>query len=291
MELQPADLSNKPESNAQDYYCFTIIPEKGISSEILLAFLSDLPFESFEPTEQQILAYLPKKSCDTAFYTQLNDLHAQWSFSYTVSEIAAQNWNALWESNFQPIRIRNLCVIRADFHDPVDEVQHDIVINPRMAFGTGHHATTHLMIEAMEQLPLTNAKVLDYGCGTGILAILAVRLGAQEVQAVDIEHPAYENTVENVDRNGGGPIKALHGTLENISDSDFDIILANINRNVILESLSALYEQLKAGGYLVISGFLEEDESLMLQKLKATGFFAPIISRRNNWLCMTLKRV
>ncbi len=277
--------------SSQDYYSFRFEWDADAEAEVIIAYLSDLPFESFEESDRQVKAYLPASSCDDTFYDLLNELIPQFHLEYSQQLIPAQNWNAVWESNFQPIRIGNFCTIRADFHEPAQGVQFDLVINPRMAFGTGHHATTRLMIEAMQQLPIEGAKVLDYGCGTGILAIVAAKLGAAQVVAVDIEQAAYENSLQNIERNGGGPVKVLLGSLAAVRQRGFDLVLANINRNVILESLAALYDKLKPGAYLVISGFLESDEQMMLQKIQSFRFFAPIISRSNNWLCMTLKRL
>ena len=200
----------------------------------------------------------------------------------------------LWESNFEPIQIDDFVAVRADFHPPtVDEkgnqsVQFDLVINPKMAFGTGHHETTYMMMQLMRDINFEGKKVLDYGCGTGILAILASKLKAEYLEAVDIEAASFENTVENCKINEVQNVKAFEGTLEVIDASDFDIILANINRNVILDSLFSLKNKLNTEGVLLISGFLKEDETVMKEAVIKNGFKIINTIQRGNWLCMRL---
>ena len=208
--------------------------------EIVSAFLQDYPFESFEETEEGVNAYLPSKEMNKSIELGLNELKDRFHFTFSQEEIQPENWNALWESNFTPILVDDFCGIRADFHDPLTEVKHEIVINPRMAFGTGHHETTFMVMQAMRNLNFKNTKVLDYGCGTGILAILAAKLGSLEIVGVDIEAPAVENTIDNLHINQISGVKVLEGTLDQVKDGDYDIILANINRNVILATLPSL---------------------------------------------------
>ncbi|MBC7776104.1 MAG: 50S ribosomal protein L11 methyltransferase, partial [Phycisphaerae bacterium] len=199
--------------------------------------------------------------------------------------VLGQNWNELWESNFQPVVVGDFCAVRADFHEPIKSVKWELVINPKMAFGTGHHETTWQCIAAIEHLPLSGAKVLDYGCGTGILAILAAKQGAVEVEAVDIEDESYRNTVENCATNGVENVTARLGTLAAIQGHDFDGILANINRHVILESLPALAKLLKPKGWLLISGILLTDEAVVTEAAEAAGFSKKEMKSRGNWLC------
>lgn len=260
------------------------------TADILLAFLSDSDFDTFEETAHGINAYAPATASAAKIEAQLLDLQSQFDFSWEKELIPGQNWNELWESNFQPVIVGNFCAVRADFHQPIPGVKWELVINPKMAFGTGHHETTWQCIAAIEQLPLQGeggqgAKVLDYGCGTGILAILASKQGAAEVEAVDIEIESYNNTLENCAVNGVNNVIARHGTLAEVQGRDFDGILANINRHVILESLPQLSRLLKPKGWLLISGILLSDEEIVSEAAAAAGFEKKEMKSRGNWLC------
>ncbi|MEM9921233.1 MAG: 50S ribosomal protein L11 methyltransferase [Bacteroidota bacterium] len=269
-------------------YAFTTAPEQ---RDLLLALLSQLPFDSFqEQAEGGLDAYLSVGSGEPNLEPSLQEIQQMVGFSYVSTLIPDQNWNELWESNFEAIRVDDFCGIRADFHDPMPDVRYEILINPKMAFGTGHHSTTYMMIQQLEGLSVSGLKVFDYGCGTGILAILSAMMGATEICAVDIEQPSYENTIENAQRNGVPQVKTYLGSLEDVSETGFDLILANINRNVILASLQALYERLSAGGLLITSGFVAEDGALMEERFNEAGFSIGQRLRRNNWLCISLKK-
>lgn len=261
---------------------------KNEQREIILAFLSQLPFDTFEEQDKGLLAYISLKEYTSDMEQQIKQWEAQLGFSWEKTEIPGQNWNKVWEADFHPIRIGDFCNIRADFHPPSNDTTFDIVVNPKMAFGTGHHETTYMVIETMEKLSFTNKKVLDYGCGTGVLAILAAQCGANHLDAIDYDILSYENTLENLNTNEIQNVNTYHGTLERLNNNSYDIILANINRNVILESFQTLYTMLSPGGYLVISGFLSEDEQLMKNESNAAGFRVEWVQNRNNWLCMTL---
>ncbi len=262
--------------------------------DILMALMADLPFDTFMETEEGFEAYIPENAWADSLQDALKDWQTAFDFSWEREWIAAQNWNEVWESNFEPIKIADFVGVRADFHLPTEGVIFDLVINPKMAFGTGHHETTYMMMQTMRDLHFQGQKVLDYGCGTGILAILAAKLGATDIEAVDIEDWSFENTLENAAINGVSPaITAFCGTLSAISRRDFDIILANINRNVILESLSTLKTMLQnvdteGEKHLLISGFLKEDENIMLQNVAEQGFKVRQTLQRGQWLCMWL---
>lgn len=256
--------------------------------EMLLAFFSELPFDTFEETEWGFSAYLPEKENSSSVEAQLLEIQQQFPFEYEKIFIAYRNWNAEWEANFQPVKVDNFCGIRADFHAPMADVKYEIIINPKMAFGTGHHDTTYMMIQAMRSLAFKGAKVLDYGTGTGILAILASKMGASIIDAVDIEREAYDNTLENSQINNVDNIQVYHGTLDNILDSGYDFILANINRNIILDSLAVLAEKIKRNGVLLISGILKEDALIM--ETFADDFRFTVDERyyRGDWACLKL---
>lgn len=241
-------------------------------AEILLAFLADLPFHAFETEERLIKAYLNQDQVAPDLLKSVEALQKTLNFTFQYQQLEDQNWNAIWEASFQPIRVDDFVNIRASFHPPAKDVSFDLLINPEMAFGTGHHATTFMMIQFMEHLDFAQAKVLDYGCGTGILAILAAKLGASIIDAVDIETAAFENTVVNSQLNNTPQVQAIHGTLDDIHDDNYDIILANINRNVILASLPALKKQIKPAGQLLLSGILDSDWEMVKQEALRCGF-------------------
>lgn len=267
-----------------DYHCYHIAAEAA-QQEIVLAFLSELPFDTFEEHEQALKAYLPSTENIAAVEAQMSELSARLGFAYTRELLPYQNWNEVWESNFQPIKVGSFCGLRAAFHPSLEGVAHEIIIDPEMAFGTGHHATTYMMIEQMEQAPIAGQRVLDYGCGTGVLAILAAKLGAAAVDAVDIEPGAYERTITNAHRNGTPSIKAYLGTLENVPASTYGLILANINRNVILDTLDSLHDRLDSGGVLLASGILAADRELMLGSAAKAGFSLSMQQQREDWCC------
>jgi ribosomal protein L11 methyltransferase len=260
------------------------------TAEILMALLGDLPFEMFEENSEGVKAYVKKKDYSEEIDAYLAELQDSIDFSFEKNEIEGQNWNEVWESNFHPLRIGDFCGIRATFHDSLQPIEHELIINPKMAFGTGHHETTHLMIEAMQFLDIKGKTVLDYGCGTGILSFLAKKLGAGELEAIDNDYPAYESTVENAEINNTPLEKIKLGTLDEVEGTDFEIILANINRNVITASLSGLYQKLKKGGTLVTTGFLDADEVIMLEEFAKNNFTVLEKTARGYWICFKLTK-
>ncbi len=272
-----------------DYYRYDIACSVE-TGELLVAFLADAPFDTFEETETGISAYLPARAGTESGELLLASLKDQFSFEWSKEFIPGQNWNEIWESNFHPVIVDDFCSVRADFHEPIKGVKWDLVINPKMAFGTGHHETTWQCIAAMERLPIAGTRLLDFGCGTGILAILASKLGAEEIEAIDIEEESYRNTLENSQVNGVSNVVARCGILSDVQGRNFDGILANINRHVILESLPALSAMIRPGGWLLISGILLTDESIVTESAKSNGFKPEWITQRGNWLCALFSR-
>jgi ribosomal protein L11 methyltransferase len=281
-----------------DYYVFDILPPQYETqnerfseerTDILMATLGELPFNTFEESEKGFKAYIAAEDLTQIIENQLITLSHELDFVYHKTFIPYQNWNELWESNFEPIEVDDFVYLRADFHPHNPNVQFELTINPKMAFGTGHHATTYMMMQLMREIDFTDKKVLDYGCGTGILAILASKLKASDLEAVDIELPSYENTIENCTINGVQNVKPFHGTLDAIISTDFDIILANINRNVILDSLADLKNKLNTEGVILFSGFLTEDENVMLTAFEKYDFKLLKKLERNNWLCLMVQ--
>ena len=268
-----------------NYYHFSITVEPG-QREIALAFLSELPFETFEETDTGLEAYIRADAYTPAVQKQLEGITQRLGLAWEQKEVPYQNWNKAWEAAFQPIRVDGFCGVRATFHEPMQGVEHEIVIDPEMAFGTGHHATTYMMIEAMRDTALAGKTVFDYGCGTGILAILADQMGAAAIDAVDIEEPAYERTLANAERNDAVRIKTYLGTLEAVPHQAYGFILANINRNVILDSLPTLYDRLEAGGQLLVSGILITDQDMLAQESVRAGFELQGTAQRGDWSCL-----
>lgn len=268
----------------QDYLAFHF-PLADERRDWLLALLEDLPFEGFEETDDQLLAFLPASAMTPALEAAVNDITAQFDLSWYTRLIPYTNWNAEWEASFQPVKVGSFAGVRAAFHPPMADVRYELVIQPKMAFGTGHHATTWLMMQAMESLPWQGASVLDFGCGTGILAILAAQLGAASVHGVDIEREAYENALENMAINATPDLCIYEGELTAVpAGLMFNIILANINRNVILQTLPSLYQKMLPGGHLLVSGILADDRDLVVTAAQQAGFALLDEKGREQWM-------
>jgi ribosomal protein L11 methyltransferase len=222
--------------------------------EILIAQLSEAGFESFEESET-LNAYISEDKFSKA---ELDDLIQLFHLTYTSEILPQKNWNEEWEKNFQPVQVDDFCSVRASFHPQNNNVRFDIVITPKMSFGTGHHSTTFLMMQFMQGVSFEEKTVFDFGTGTGILAILAEKMGAKTVLAIDIDEWSIINAKENAEMNGCEQIDLVQTGNIQTCDS-FDIMLANINRNVILENLPVMVPLLKANGVLLLSGLLQDD--------------------------------
>jgi ribosomal protein L11 methyltransferase len=246
-----------------NYYAllFTTNPTEDYQQDLLINDLAEIGFDTFEEVDSGFKAYIPSADFNQQLLDEhLEPYHAQFTFTYEINLIPQKNWNEVWESNFEPIQIRDKVWVRATFHPHRPEFPYEIVIDPKMAFGTGHHETTSMMMDLMLDTDLTGKKVLDMGCGTGILAILASKLGANDITAIDYDPVCYESTIENATLNGIRNIKAICGSKEVIPDEQFDIILANINRNILLDQMAAYNEVLKSGGEIYFSGFYENPD-------------------------------
>lgn len=255
--------------------------------EIALAMLSELPFTMFEEKPDGLHAFSSEVEWEEDIAVVLDRFGDAYWTSYTLKVEEDQNWNEVWESNFQPVVIDDFCAVRAIFHAPIQGVKHELIIQPEMAFGTGHHATTMMMIRGMATLDIVDKRVLDFGAGTAILAMLAARLGALQVDAVEIEAPACESAQRNLIRNQVEKIVTIiPGDITVIPATHYDLILANINRNVLLEALPTLNSKLNPGGILGISGFLVEDIPLF-EKLTADLSWELIRSdQEGNWVAL-----
>jgi ribosomal protein L11 methyltransferase len=268
----------------QNFVQLTINVSDNDTREQLIALLSLMKFDGFEEHKESIVAYT-----DEAAFSQqeVETIINQFNLTYSTAVLPQQNWNALWESNFEPVVVDDFCAIRADFHEPFTRTKHEIVITPKMSFGTGHHATTYLMISDMREIDFRNKSVADFGTGTGVLAILAEKLGAEKVLAIDYDEWSIENTNENIIRNGCENIQVVQA--DNFStNTSFDIILANINKNVILENVQGLVDGLQNGGVLLLSGLLTTDETDVVTAFHAKGLTRNYCHERNNWITISL---
>jgi ribosomal protein L11 methyltransferase len=258
-------------------------------AEILAAYLSDYPFESFEETPTGMRGYIPKNQYNENEITAaLTGFSEHINFRYDVSEIDEQNWNQLWESNYEPVMIDGQCFIRAPFHRPDPAARYNILIEPKMSFGTAHHETTSLMISFVLETHIDNKSVLDMGCGTGVLAILASLRGASGGEAIDNDTWAYENTIENLQRNNIDNFRALCGGKELLGTTTFDIVLANINRNILLDQIADYAKITSPKGLLFMSGFYEEDVETILEAATRNSFHLLEKKSKNDWVAVKL---
>lgn len=252
---------------------------------ILIAELEGIGFYAFEQTDNQLHAFIGDQQLDES---TLSEIVNNYGLIYQKTMIKEENWNALWESNFQPVWVNNFCSIRADFHEPIKDVDYDIIITPKMSFGTGHHSTTHMMVNAMQHIDFKNKSVADFGTGTGILAILAEKLGAVSIDAVDYDEWSIENAKENISINN---CKHIHLHQQNYfgSGKNYDIILANINRNVIADNAENMSKSLSNSGFLLLSGLLTEDGNYIVEIFLQYKFLKINTFHRNGWVCILLQ--
>lgn len=252
-------------------------------SEILIAELGYAGFESFVENEDGITAYISSEEYREDVLDDIDILKSkEFEISYTSTEIEQVNWNSEWEKNFQPIIVDEICAVRAPFHENPD-TQFDIVIEPKMSFGTGHHATTHMMLQLILKEEWEGTSVLDMGCGTGVLAILTAMKGAKEIDAIDIDNWCYQNTMENVERNNCEYINVYEGSAELLKDRKYDRIIANINRNILLEDIPVYAKSLNDSGKLFLSGFYIEDIPSIKEKCEENGLQFEDNLERENW--------
>ena len=256
--------------------------KNAVETEILIALLSQAGFESFEEKENSLLAFTKE---DGFAIGSLEEILKIIPVNYAITVVPQQNWNAQWESSFEPIVVNDFVAIRAAFHQSIKEVKHEIIITPKMSFGTGHHATTYMMIEQMKTLDFANKKVVDFGTGTAVLAILAEKTGALAIDAIDNDEWSIENANENIAANNCS--KIILQKAETISSGkDYDIILANINLNVILTNLNAINTAGKKGTLILLSGFLKADETVLINALSDNSINHLNTIQKGEWICM-----
>ncbi len=257
--------------------------------EILIAFADQIGLDGIEQTEAGLIIHSDNGVAIYQYIETIVALPFLTEERILLTNIPNENWNKSWESSFQPIRINDFCGVRASFHEKLEDVAHEIIINPELAFGTGHHETTYLMIEQMQYFDFQEKLVFDYGCGTAILSILAEQLGARNIDAIDIEEQAIKCAHDCLALNSCSKISLKAGTLEFITDS-YDIILANINRTVLLESADKLLTHLNNKGVLLLSGVLKEDLYLVKERYVSSRFRVDQVNQKGEWCTIILSK-
>ncbi len=272
-------------SNIYIGYHFQISPLE-LGSEILIAELGEKAFESFIEIETGISAYVQKDLWNENILEDIQILaNPEFTISYSFEEIEQVNWNEEWEKNFEAIEVDGKCHVRAPFHEKTN-AEYDIIIEPKMSFGTGHHETTHMMIQHILETDCTNKKTLDMGCGTAILAILAEMKGAQPIDAIDIDNWCYLNSIENAERNNCKHISVYEGDADLLVGKRYDIIIANINRNILLNDMQTYVDCLNENGLLFLSGFYTEDIPVISESCVSKGLTYVKQFERNNWVAL-----
>ncbi|HNW50945.1 MAG TPA: 50S ribosomal protein L11 methyltransferase [Prolixibacteraceae bacterium] len=270
-------------------YTFTLTPDTQEFREILIATLSEVGFDSFVENETSLEAFI-QEELSFAGLLEPVDFESLFAYLYQVENVPDQNWNEVWEKNyFKPLVVAGRCVVRAPFHTDYPAMEFEIVIEPNMAFGTGNHETTSMMMEFILESDMPGKKVLDMGCGTGILSILASKCGARSVTAIDIDKWSYEGTVENVSLNGATGIIPVLGDATVIPDEKFDLILANIHKNIIMSDLPAYFKVMDQAGAIIVSGFYEADLDDILKVAEELGLVLEQKKVKNNWCSARLQ--
>ena len=269
---------------------FTVTPNDEVATDILAALLAEVGFESFVPNDEGLEAYIPHNLYDeNSLITVIESFPLEgYTITYSSEFIEGEDWNAEWEKNyFQPIVLGEECVIHSTFHTDVPKARYDILIDPKMAFGTGYHQTTCHMLRAILASDMTGKSVLDMGCGTALLAILARKHGATDVVAIDIDEFAYENAKENIVLNNTPDIEVRLGGAEAIKDSDsFDFVIANINRNILLADMKNYVRCMHPGSQIFISGFYTEDMDVLKEEAAQHGLCYIDYAEDNRWAMM-----
>ena len=265
-------------------YDFNVSPKEP-ATEMLIAQLGYVGFESFVEQDHGVTAYIQKQEWNSKILDDVFLLHSnEFNITFEHNEIVQTNWNEEWEKNFNPIQVDDLVSIRAPFHTN-PSLQFDIVIEPKMSFGTGHHETTHMMVQHLLALDLDTKKVLDMGCGTGILAIFAEMKGAKPIDAIDIDSWCYENSLENIQRNNCNHITVYEGDASVLKEK-YDVIIANINRNILLSDMKTYTDCLNENGVLLLSGFYKEDIVIIEDEVNKHGLTFETMIQRNNWVAL-----
>ena len=267
------------------------IEPKDPFSEIIMVELGDAGYDSFVETDNGLDAYIPKNQFDEEKLKAVIASVSGCTASYTVGTLPDQDWNAEWEKTHQPVMVDDFCWIYAPFHQPNPQAEYNILIEPKMSFGTAHHPTTYLMLKMLNNEPLAGKKVLDMGSGTGVLSIFAEKRGAASVEAIDNDEWAYANALENLENNACSHIKALLGDAALLTaDKQFDVVVANINRNILLRDMPSYVSVLAHGGTLLLSGFYEHDIPAIRAKAEELGLTFDTYLSREDWVAVRFER-
>lgn len=275
------------------YFEYRFITNNEAISEVLMALLAELPFDTFDLKETELLAYIPENECDIAqLTTYITELQQDYTFTWSQQLIPDENWNADWETSFQPIEVDGRCLIRAPFHPSRPGFEFDILIAPQMSFGTGHHESTYLVLAAMLDIDFSDKIVCDAGCGTGILSVLAAQKGAKSVFAVDHEEWAYRNAIDHMVLNEVGTCVSVHqGDFSLLDGKTVDIILANLNKHILIGNMHLFMAALNDSGTLVVCGILKSDLADVVAEV-AKYFYQPIsTSTKNDWLSIVFGKI
>ena len=275
------------------YYTRLVVICNSDFTEMLIAELAEAGFDSFMETENGFEAFVEGEKFDREELQSIQEKYSPvTTFTFSFDKIQKQNWNEEWEKNYQPINVENRCLIRAEFHKPDKKFQYEIIITPKMSFGTGHHQTTYLMIKNQMDIDHLKKRVMDAGCGTAILSVMASKLGAAEVQAFDIDEWSVINGQENIEINACKNIHLQQGKINEVTlKGKFDIILANINKNVLLSELKIYATYLNTGGQLLLSGFYVHDIPDLLREASKISFQEVNRDERETWASLLLKKV
>lgn len=261
--------------------------KQAFADDIITAQLADIGFESFTCEDRQYKAYIQSTLFDQAeLEITIHEIETHLgSLPYTIQPIETINWNAQWESQFETVEVDSKIIIRAPFHSiDTSTFEYDIIIEPKMSFGTGHHETTYLVLQNMIALDFSNKRVADCGCGTGVLGIVASRMGASHVFAFDYDPICYENTIENIEKNAIANMTAQTGVVSLIEGKEFDILLANINRNILVQNMHFFSQALSNGGYLIVSGFYQKDIPIVEKQALQNDLKFVSFNAKNNWV-------
>jgi|TARA_B100000902_G_scaffold313291_1_gene303698 ribosomal protein L11 methyltransferase len=267
------------------------IEKSEVFSDIVVARLNEIEFETFLENDNGVRCYIQAKLFDKKkLDIELDKIKQYTKLNFNINHVAQKNWNEEWEKNFKPVQINSHCLIRSEFHNNSGNFKDEIIITPKMSFGTGHHETTFLMINELYNLDLNDKSILDMGSGTGVLSIVASKNGAKQVVGIDIDEWAFQNSIDNAKLNNTENISFLHGDIKLIENQDFDIILANINRNIIEKDIEEYYNLLSDKGDLLISGFLVEDVDFIIN-LSINNRFN-VINKKNKgqWSMVHLRK-
>lgn len=272
---------------------FELSPCDEIATDVLAALLCEYDYESFVPDETGLTAYIKKELYKEEVLTQVvSDFPMENKIRYAHEIIEGQDWNSEWEKNyFKPIVVKDKCVIHSSFHKDIPQLQYDIVIDPKMAFGTGHHATTSLIIEQLLEMEMEGKSVIDMGTGTGILAILSHMRGAKNISAIEIDPVAHANAIENLKINGADIVNLILGDASSLSNlSSVDVFIANINRNIITQDIESYVCALNRGGIMLLSGFYEEDIPVIMKVAEPLGLKYVTHKVKDKWSCLKLSK-